>query len=294
MTDSTEPTHAQRPPGPAAALPDDGPQGAVAHDPDNAAAAGIVENPEVPAMPQTPPAPPPVALPAPPPSGWPDGGQSSPWARPATFTPPPSWDQSGYAPPAAIRIDEHGPGAIAAGPGGVTTYAGLYPVPASAAGGLARTASPAGATSAAVAAARPNRFSRVQLRTSLTILLFIAGVAVGVAGLRLATPAHPNVPDGFPTLSRTAIEPLPASAVAQELAKNDVHGLAQLLDSDTLTAIQTQLKPFVTFESVTFVGATTDARDTLAGYVVRGRDAAGNLGLVGLVIRLRDGQVVAQ
>jgi hypothetical protein len=70
--------------------------------------------------------------------------------------------------------------------------------------------------------------------------------------------------------------------------------LAQLLDGDTLTEIQTQLKPLVTFESVTFVGATSHDKDTLAGYVVRGRDQDGTLGLVGLVIRLRDGQVVAQ
>jgi hypothetical protein len=67
-----------------------------------------------------------------------------------------------------------------------------------------------------------------------------------------------------------------------------------LIDGDTLTAIQTQLKPLVTFESVTFVGATKQDHDTLAGYVVRGRDQDGNLGLVGLVMRLRDGQVVAQ
>ena len=36
------------------------------------------------------------------------------------------------------------------------------------------------------------------------------------------------------------------------------------------------------------------ATDTIAGYVVRGRDQGGNLGLVGLTIRVRNGQVVAQ
>jgi hypothetical protein len=202
----------------------------------------------------------------------------------------PTWDVSGYAPPAAVRLEEHQPPIFAP--------IGAHPAPPPVAVG-AGVLAPAVVPVAAVAPAKPappapNRFSRIQLRTSITILLFLAGLAVGAVGLRMAEPAQRGALDNFPTLDRSAVEPIQAGAVAKELVQNDVHGLAQLLDSDSLTQIQTQLKPLVTFESVTFVGATSHDKDTLAGYVVRGRDQDGTLGLVGLVIRLRDGQVVAQ
>jgi hypothetical protein len=158
---------------------------------------------------------------------------------------------------------------------------------------VASVASPA-ELSTSTLTARERRRGR-QLRTSVTILLFLAGIAVGVVGLRLSmVEPTPPAADGFPTLIRTVGEPIQAGAVAQELALNDVQGLAQLLDAESLTALQSQLRPLVSFESVTFVGATSFDRDTLAGYLVRGRDQDGSLGLVGLVIRLRDGQVVAQ
>jgi hypothetical protein len=187
-----------------------------------------------------------------------------------------------YVPPPAIRLDGESPG--------TTTWAppGLIELPVS----PAATMRP---VDLSTSAATRERRRRPQLRTSATILLFLAGLAVGAVGLRLAASAPAAAPaDGFPSLSRTTAEPIQAGAVARELAVNDVQGLAQLLDGDTLTALQSQLKPLVSFESVTFVGATTFDRDTLAGYVVRGRDQDGALGLVGLVIRLRDGQVVAQ
>jgi hypothetical protein len=203
---------------------------------------------------------------------------------------PPAWDMSGYSPPPPIRLDDHAPGVLPSGAAPWSLgWAGpeVPGVPAAAA-----TTAPAMVSTRAAEAT--GRRARIQLRTSITILLFLAGIAAGVVGLRLATPVRVQTSDGFPSLERTAVEPIPAGAVAQELARNDVHGLAQLIDGDTLTAIQTQLKPLVTFESVTFVGATKQDHDTLAGYVVRGRDQDGNLGLVGLVMRLRDGQVVAQ
>ena len=142
--------------------------------------------------------------------------------------------------------------------------------------------------------AATRRRARVQPRTSVTILVFLVGVAAGILGLKVATPTRGSSIDAFPALDRTAAEPVQAGAVAHALARNDVHGLAQLLDPDTLTAIQTQLKPIIFYDSATFVGATTLGSDTLAGYIVRGRDDSGNLGIVGLTIRLRDGQVVAK
>lgn len=250
---------------------------------DNAAEAGVVTNPEVPPAPEPPPyvaAPPAAATPS---------AAASPWARPPNVTAP-SWDVSGYAPPAAVRLEPQPPAVF-----GAMGSVGAYPPPPAMPvpfGGAAAAAAAATTTVRPVEA--PNRFRKIQLRTSITLLLFLAGLAGGVVGLRLATPARTGTPDNFPTLDRTAVEPIQAGAVAKELVQNDVHGLAQLLDAATLTEIQTQLKPLVTFESVTFVGATSHDHDTLAGYVVRGRDQDGTLGLVGLVIRLRDGQVVAQ
>lgn len=153
---------------------------------------------------------------------------------------------------------------------------------------------PIAPSSSQVDAGPVGRFRRVQLRTSVTLLLFSLGIVAGALSLRLATPAATGPTDTFPSLPRSVAEPLPASAIAQNLERNDVHGLAQLVDGDTLTAIQTQLSPLVSIDKLTFVGSTLLGTDTVAGYVVRGRDQSGNLGIVGLVVRVRNGQVVAQ
>ena len=144
--------------------------------------------------------------------------------------------------------------------------------------------------------AESNRWRRPQLRTSLTILFFVIGVAVGAVATQLArTTPRPAViaPDAMASLPKVP-EPIQSSAVMQALAANDVHALAQVVDSDTLTAIQKQLKPLVTYEGQTFVGATLLEHDTLAAYVVRGRDSSGATEIVGIVIRIRDGKVVSQ
>jgi hypothetical protein len=158
------------------------------------------------------------------------------------------------------------------------------------------SAGPAPARARIAEVSESNRWRRPQLRTSLTILLFAIGIAAGVAVTQLARPsARPpaTIADSVPSLSRVA-EPIQSSAVMQALAANDVHALAQVLDSDTLTAIQMQLKPLVTYENEAFSGATVLEHDTLAAYIVRGRDSSGTTEIVGIVIRIRDGKVVSQ
>ena len=261
--------------------------------------AAAAPNPEVEAAPVAPPSPPGIDAQTRPvdPARW----------TPQGYTPPAAWDLSGYAPPAPIRLEESGSGSAQSVPSAAGSWAALGPpgpLPPAAqpwpAFGPGAMPAPPSAIPAeppvVVPAATPavsGRRVKVTLRSSLTIFLFLVGVGAGIGFIRFGMPARPAPVDRFASLDRTAVEPVPASAVAQELARNDVHGLAQLLDSDTLTAIQTQLKPLVTFENVQFVGATSDGEDTIAGYVVKGRDQDRNLGLVGLVIRLHGGQVVA-
>jgi hypothetical protein len=229
------------------------------------------------------------AVPPPPPAV--SGG--SPWARPAEGAAQ-GWDMSGYAPPPPIRLEEHG-GISAIAPATIGSS------PLQLAGALALPGAIQAPTSVYVpikpAAPMATRRGRITLRTSVTILLFVVGVALGGVVVKVMTTSAPPpavTADSFPSLPKSMTEPVPAGLVAQELVRNDVHGLAQVIDSATLASIQAQLQPLVTFESVTFTGATVLDHDTLASYTVRGRDTDGNLLVVGLVIRLRDGQVVAQ
>ena len=134
--------------------------------------------------------------------------------------------------------------------------------------------------------------TRVQLRTGVTLGLFAVGLFVGAAAWRLSTP--PVVPvDAYPTLARAG-EPAAAALVVGHLRANDARALGQSLDEETLTGIRVQLTPLTTVDRVDFSSSTSLGQQTLAAYIVEGRDAQGARGIVGLILIVRDGVVVAQ
>ncbi|MBM4407204.1 MAG: hypothetical protein FJ038_01065 [Chloroflexi bacterium] len=134
--------------------------------------------------------------------------------------------------------------------------------------------------------------NRVQLRTSVTLGVFAVGMLVGVFGWRQLNP--PQVPvNVYPALAQGG-EPAAAALVATHLRANDAVKLGEELDQETLTLIRQQLSPLTTVDRMEFTGSTSLGDQTVVAYIVHGRDAQGDRGLVGLILILRDGTVVAK
>ena len=150
----------------------------------------------------------------------------------------------------------------------------------------------ASATPLAAAVARSAGRQRVQLRSSVTLGLFAVGLVVGAIAWRLINVA-PSAVEAFPALPLTG-EPPVAAVVAQHLAANDAQALSDSLNQEVLDAIREQLSPLQTLERVTFVNAASLNDQILAAYVVEGSDDTGARGIVGLILVVRDGAVVAQ
>jgi hypothetical protein len=132
------------------------------------------------------------------------------------------------------------------------------------------------------------------LPTALTLVLFVAGIAFGVGGEQVATAAPP--PSAGPSFPSLAVVPEPGAAafVAQQLSRNDPKTLSEAVPPDVLDAINRQLTPFVVVDRIEFEGATALNGEILSSYVVHGRDNTGGRGIVGLILVVRDGEVVAQ
>lgn len=178
-------------------------------------------------------------------------------------------------------------GAADVGPGRAAAGGDESALPA----GAAERAAPARQQVAERAAAHRSR-RRVSLRTSVTLGLFAIGVLVGASAWRLLTP--PVVPaDSYPALAQSG-EPAAAALVVSHLRANDARALGESLDQETLTAIRNQLSPLTIVDRVDFSSATSLGQQTLAAYVVEGRDPQGSRGIVGLILILRDGVVVAE
>ena len=140
------------------------------------------------------------------------------------------------------------------------------------------------------------RRQRVQLRTSVTLVLFAIGVAVGAGAAFAATstpPADPQPRASVPSLALVA-EPPAAAAVAEQLARNDLRAMSETLPPPVLAGIAQQIGSLAVVERVRFTNATEAAGQTLAAYVVEGRNPNGIPDVVGLVLIVRDGMVVTQ
>ena len=133
-----------------------------------------------------------------------------------------------------------------------------------------------------------------EARAALVLGLFIGGIVAGVAVQRVTDPGVRANP--YASLDRVD-EPGQTAEVAQALLNNDPKALAQILDSQTLTALRDALMspmgaPMADIRQVKFVGATGKANRVLAGYVLTGKDMSGTDAIVGFVLDVENGQIV--
>ncbi len=127
------------------------------------------------------------------------------------------------------------------------------------------------------------------LRSSVTVGLFVVGLAAGGAVFGALHPPAPSTP--YPTIPGAPEPPVTAN-LAKEIAADDSHALAQTLESDMLSKLADALDPLVEVRDVKFVGAVAKEKDTLAAYLARGMDNSGMTWIVGFVLRVQGNSVV--
>ncbi|HZP96148.1 MAG TPA: hypothetical protein VFC31_07430 [Candidatus Limnocylindria bacterium] len=133
-----------------------------------------------------------------------------------------------------------------------------------------------------------------EARAVLVLALFAGGLAAGVFVQRVTDTGGRENP--YPSLDRIE-EPSQTAAVATALVSNDAKGLARMLDNQTLSELKDALTapsgaPISDIRGIKFVGATSKAGRTLAGYIVTGKDMQGTDAIVGFVLNLENGQIV--
>jgi hypothetical protein len=137
----------------------------------------------------------------------------------------------------------------------------------------------------------PSRAVAVPLRRAIAIVaLFLAGLAAGIG-----TYAFVNAPPALPALPGLASVPEPAAAhdLAAAIAAGDASGVASRLSPDTASGLSTALASIVDVTAVTYLGTVEEDGRDLAGYVVRGRDKSNTKQIVGLVLAVSGGRIVA-
>ena len=233
-----------------------------------------------------------------------DPTEDTPASMPSAETAPPSVDETSASNAAEPRAEEgqgnpdDGPAEAPAEPIDAAAIedapqeqtVGFLTADDAAAPATAATATAGSPVAVAVAASR--RRERVYLRPVLTLGLFAIGIIAGALIWRAVT-VVPSAVEAFPALPTTGEPPI-AAVVAQHLAANDAQALSESLEQDVLDAIRAQVAPLTALERVTFVNAAALDDQILVAYVVEGTDTSGARGIVGLIMVVRDGAVVAQ
>jgi hypothetical protein len=127
-------------------------------------------------------------------------------------------------------------------------------------------------------------------RAAAIILLFVAGLVAGVGGY-LALNAPPPART-YPALAGAA-EPTAAHDLARSIAANDATGIAETLDRQAAAGLSNALQPIVEVTDVDYLGTVVDGDRSMAGYVVHGRDESGQKQIVGIVVDVARGIIVA-
>ena len=132
-------------------------------------------------------------------------------------------------------------------------------------------------------------------RAIFILALFIGAVVAGVVAQRIvASGAQRENP--YPTLDRVE-EPSISANIAAAIANNDSRALSQLVDSQTLQALQQALlspldRPIADVRSVRFLGATARGNRVVAAYSLSGKDMGGSDAIVAFVLDVENGQIV--
>ncbi|HEY6058134.1 MAG TPA: hypothetical protein VIV06_08880 [Candidatus Limnocylindrales bacterium] len=135
------------------------------------------------------------------------------------------------------------------------------------------------------------RTSRSALvRPLATLGLFVASLAIGAFAFAALNPAP--APVKWPPLADRP-EPAAAHDLINAIKQNDPHVLAGLVDGQVLTDLGTALDPLVEVPEVEFLGAVGRSGDDFAAYLLHGQDVQGQKAVIGIVLHVRDGKVVA-
>jgi len=142
------------------------------------------------------------------------------------------------------------------------------------------------------AAIRALRF----VKRIILVLLFIAGLGIGLLVYRTANP--PLQYGNLPPLTEAA-EPPAADQLTDLLVAGDESKLAADYDSDLLQTLSVALtmgpnanNPLVQVLDIQYLGSVAQGSDILSFYVATGTLSDGTNGEAGFSLRVRDGQVV--
>ena len=131
------------------------------------------------------------------------------------------------------------------------------------------------------------------LRTLLTIVVFVAGIAAGLVAYARLNPAPDYGP--LPPQSEAA-EPAAADQLTDMLVAGDEAGLAQRFSADVLGqlagALTLNQSPIVDVRDVRYLGAVSNGGESVATYLAYGTLGNGTEVVVGFGVRVRDGKVV--
>lgn len=127
------------------------------------------------------------------------------------------------------------------------------------------------------------------LGAGATLLLFIVGLALGVAAQSYLAPAAPsNRYAELPLVN----EPPEAAALVQLILADDARGLAANTEGELLQGLGKALQPLREVFEMKFKGAVERRGEILAAYVATGRDRGAQSFSVGVVFRVSGGKVV--
>jgi len=132
-------------------------------------------------------------------------------------------------------------------------------------------------------------------RAIFMLSLFIGAIVAGVVTQRVAALSGQRE-NPYPALERVE-EPSIGANVASAIENSDARGLARLVDTQNLQALQQALlspldRPIADVRSVRFVGATAKGNRVVAAYVLSGKDMGGTDAVVAFVLDVENGQIV--
>ena len=129
-----------------------------------------------------------------------------------------------------------------------------------------------------------------------TVALFVIGVAAGVLAFSRMGVSMEYGP--YPPRTEAA-EPEQADHLADLLEAGDDAGIAATLDGPLIEQLSAVLRlggangdPLIDITRVQYLGTVADGPESVASYVVMGAFSDGTEGMLGMAIRVRDGEVV--
>jgi hypothetical protein len=126
-------------------------------------------------------------------------------------------------------------------------------------------------------------------RAALILATFVGGILAGVVLYAVTDKSADANP--YESLPRAA-EPAVTADVARALANDDPRALANQLDMEVLTQLQTAIEPLTDIRTMKFVGAVEKNGRVLAAYVAGGRTSDGVDILRGFVLSVTGDQIV--